>query len=124
VEKNFQRYRHYLAPIVVVVDESTTQDEKSLIHYISEKTGARVIFTTDINDVTEPFSRVRWLASSKPPTYELLQRGISVDHRPVAQRGDIETPRWLLEQSVAITYHRYGNPNGGPKPHCSGLSAS
>ena len=124
VEKNFQRYRHYLAPIVVVVDESTTQDEKSLIHYISEKTGARVIFTTDINDVTEPFSRVRWLASSKPPTYELLHHGISVDHRPVAQRGDIETPRWLLEQSVAITYHRYGNPNGGPKPHCSGLSAS
>jgi RHH-type proline utilization regulon transcriptional repressor/proline dehydrogenase/delta 1-pyrroline-5-carboxylate dehydrogenase len=124
VEKNYQRYRHYLAPIVVVVDESTTQAEKSLIHYISEKTGAKVIFTTNINDVTEKYSRVRWLASSKPPVYEMLQRGISVDHRPVAQRGDIEAPRWLLEQSVAITYHRYGNPNGGPKPRCSGLSAS
>jgi hypothetical protein len=23
---------------------------------------------------------------------------------------------------VAITYHRYGNPNGGPKPECKGLS--
>ena len=124
VEKNYQRYRHYLAPIVVVVDESTTQAEKSLIHYISEKTGAKVIFTTDIKDVTEKYSRVRWLASSKPPVYEMLQRGISVDHRPVAQRGDIEAPRWFLEQSVAITYHRYGNPNGGPKPQCSGLSAS
>jgi RHH-type proline utilization regulon transcriptional repressor/proline dehydrogenase/delta 1-pyrroline-5-carboxylate dehydrogenase len=123
VEKNFQRYRHYLAPIVVVVDESTTQAEKSLIHYISEKTGAKVIFTTDINDVKEKFSRVRWLASSKPPVLEMLQKGISVDHRPVAQRGDIETPRWLIEQSVAITYHRYGNPNGGPKPSCSGLTA-
>ncbi len=123
VEKNFQRYRHYLAPIVVVVDESTTQAEKSLIHYISEKIGAKVIFTTDINDVKEKFSRVRWLASSKPPVLEMLQKGISVDHRPVAQRGDIETPRWLIEQSVAITYHRYGNPNGGPKPSCSGLTA-
>ncbi|MEY4657959.1 MAG: hypothetical protein RL466_772 [Actinomycetota bacterium] len=123
VEKNFQRYRHYLAPIVVVVDESTTQAEKSLIHYISEKTGAKIIFTTDINDVKEKFSRVRWLASSKPPVLEMLQKGISVDHRPVAQRGDIETPRWLIEQSVAITYHRYGNPNGGPKPSCSGLTA-
>lgn len=123
VEKNFQRYRRYLAPIVVVVDESTTQAEKSLIHYICEKTGVKAIFTTDLADVTEKFSRVRWLASSKPPVLQMLQQGISIDHRPVAQRGDIEAPRWLIEQSVAITYHRYGNPNGGPKPSCSGLTA-
>jgi RHH-type proline utilization regulon transcriptional repressor/proline dehydrogenase/delta 1-pyrroline-5-carboxylate dehydrogenase len=123
VEKNFQRYRHYLAPIVVVVDESTTQAEKSLIHYICEKTGAKTIFTTDLSDVNEKFARVRWLASSKPPVLEMLQQGISVDHRPVAQRGDIEAARWLIEQSVAITYHRYGNPNGGPKPSCSGLTS-
>lgn len=123
VEKNFQRYRRYLAPIIVVVDESTTQAEKSLIHYISEKTGAKTIFTTDLRDVKEKFARVRWLASSKPPVQEMLQQGISVDHRPVAQRGDIEATRWLIEQSVAITYHRYGNPNGGPKPSCSGLPA-
>ena len=122
VEKNFQRYRHYLSPIVVVIDESTTQDEKSLIHHISETTGAKVIFTTDLGDVKEKYSRVRWFASSKPPIFEEMQKGISVDHRPIAQRGDIETPRWLIEQSVAITYHRYGNPNGGPKPSCSGLS--
>jgi len=122
VEKNFQRYRHYVAPIVVVVDESTTQAEKSLIHHIAETTGAKVIFTTDLNDVKDKYSRVRWLASSKPPILQELQKGISVDHRPIAQRGDIETPRWLIEQSVAITYHRYGNPNGGPKPTCTGLS--
>lgn len=123
VEKNYQRYRHYLAPIVVVVDESTTQVEKSLVHHIAETTGAKVIFTTDLNDVKEKYARVRWLASSKPPIYEELQKGISVDHRPIAQRGDIEASRWLIEQSVAITYHRYGNPNGGPKPGCSGLLA-
>jgi RHH-type proline utilization regulon transcriptional repressor/proline dehydrogenase/delta 1-pyrroline-5-carboxylate dehydrogenase len=123
VEKNFQRYRHYVAPIVVVVDESTTQVEKSLVHHIADTTGAKVIFTTDLNDVKEKYARVRWLASSKPPIYEELQKGISVDHRPIAQRGDIEASRWLIEQSVAITYHRYGNPNGGPKPACSGLSA-
>lgn len=123
VEKNFQRYRHYLGPIVVVVDESTTQVEKSLVHHISETTGAKIIFTTDLNDVKEKYVRIRWLASSKPPIYEELQKGISVDHRPIAQRGDIEASRWLIEQSVAITYHRYGNPNGGPKPGCSGLLA-
>ncbi len=123
VEKNYQRYRHYLGPIVVVVDESTTQVEKSLVHHISETTGAKIIFTTDLNDVKEKYVRIRWLASSKPPIYEELQKGISVDHRPIAQRGDIEASRWLIEQSVAITYHRYGNPNGGPKPGCSGLTA-
>jgi RHH-type proline utilization regulon transcriptional repressor/proline dehydrogenase/delta 1-pyrroline-5-carboxylate dehydrogenase len=123
VEKNFQRYRHYLAPIVVVIDESTTQVEKSLIHHVCETTGTKVIFANDLKDVKEKFSRVRWLASSKPPVLEMLQQGISIDHRPVAQRGDIECPRWLIEQSVAITYHRYGNPNGGPKPSCSGLTS-
>jgi RHH-type proline utilization regulon transcriptional repressor/proline dehydrogenase/delta 1-pyrroline-5-carboxylate dehydrogenase len=123
VEKNYQRYRHFVGPIVVVVDESTTQEEKSLVHHISKTTGASVIFTTDLNDVKEKYVRIRWLASSKPPIYEKLQNGISVDCRPIAQRGDIEASRWLVEQSVAITYHRYGNPNGGPKPGCSGLAA-
>jgi RHH-type proline utilization regulon transcriptional repressor/proline dehydrogenase/delta 1-pyrroline-5-carboxylate dehydrogenase len=123
VEKNYQRYRHFVGPIVVVVDESTTQEEKSLVHHISETTGASIIFTTDLNDVKEKYVRIRWLASSKPPIYEKLQNGISVDCRPIAQRGDIEASRWLVEQSVAITYHRYGNPNGGPKPGCSGLAA-
>jgi RHH-type proline utilization regulon transcriptional repressor/proline dehydrogenase/delta 1-pyrroline-5-carboxylate dehydrogenase len=121
VEKNFQRYRHYLSPIVVVIDESTTQTEKSLIEHITKITGAKIIFTTNLNDVTEKYSRIRWLASSKPPIYEELLNGVCVDRRPIAQRGDIETPRWLVEQSVAITYHRYGNPNGGPKPECISL---
>ena len=121
VEKNFQRYRHYLSPIVIVTDESTTQTEKSLIQHISETTGAKVIFTTDLNDVKEKYSRIRWLAAKKPPIYEEMQNGVCIDRRPIAQRGDIETPRWLVEQSVAITYHRYGNPNGGPKPECISL---
>ena len=123
VEKNFQRYRNYLAPILVVVDESTTKNERTLIEHISRTTGAKTIFATDIASVEAEFSRVRWLASSNPPIYEMLLRGISVDRRSISQRGDIEVARWLLEQSVSITYHRYGNPNGGPKPACSGLSA-
>ena len=50
------------------------------------------------------------------PTVELLERGISLDLRPIASRGDIEAPRWLLEQSVSITNHRYGNVGTGPVP--------
>jgi RHH-type proline utilization regulon transcriptional repressor/proline dehydrogenase/delta 1-pyrroline-5-carboxylate dehydrogenase len=54
----------------------------------------------------------------------LLRHGISVDRRALAQRGDIEMARWLLEQSVSITHHRYGNVNAGPKPTCEGLGPS
>jgi RHH-type proline utilization regulon transcriptional repressor/proline dehydrogenase/delta 1-pyrroline-5-carboxylate dehydrogenase len=122
IEKNFQRYRHYKNPIVVVVDESTMPQEKALVHAISEITGAQVIFANDLGEVKEKYSRVRWLSSHTPPVLEALAQGITIDRRPIAQRGDIEAPRWLVEQSVAITYHRYGNPNGGPKPVCEGLS--
>jgi RHH-type proline utilization regulon transcriptional repressor/proline dehydrogenase/delta 1-pyrroline-5-carboxylate dehydrogenase len=49
---------------------------------------------------------------------------VSVDPRALVQRGDIEMARWLLEQSVSITHHRYGNVNAGPKPACEGLGIS
>jgi len=41
---------------------------------------------------------------------------VMLDTRPLAARGDVEGPRWLLEQSVSVTAHRYGNVNAGPKP--------
>jgi RHH-type proline utilization regulon transcriptional repressor/proline dehydrogenase/delta 1-pyrroline-5-carboxylate dehydrogenase len=68
--------------------------------------------------------RVRWLSLETAPHVELLRHGISVDRRALAQRGDIEMARWLLEQSVSITHHRYGNVNAGPKPTCEGLGPS
>ena len=121
VEKNYQRYRRYSKPILVFVDETTTNVELELINYITSITKAEVIISGDYESLSGDYSKVRWLASSTPPKAELLSRGISVDHRPIAQRGDIEASRWLLEQSVSVTHHRYGNINGGPKPRVSGL---
>ena len=121
VEKNFQRYRRYDKPILVVSDETTASEELVLIQKIADLMKIEVAFAS-VDDVIGDVAKVRWLAATKPQVAELLDRGISVDHRPVAQRGDIEAPRWLLEQSVAITYHRYGNVNGGPKPQCHGLN--
>jgi RHH-type proline utilization regulon transcriptional repressor/proline dehydrogenase/delta 1-pyrroline-5-carboxylate dehydrogenase len=72
----------------------------------------------------DALSRVRWLSVETPPTVALLERGVSVDRRALIQRGDVEMPRWLLEQSVSITHHRYGNVNAGPKPNCVGLGDS
>jgi RHH-type proline utilization regulon transcriptional repressor/proline dehydrogenase/delta 1-pyrroline-5-carboxylate dehydrogenase len=121
VEKNFHRYRRYSKPILVFVDETTSPSELELINYIINVTKVNALVTSDPKSLSGDFVKVRWLAAAIPPKKELLSRGISIDHRPVAQRGDIETPRWLLEQSVSITHHRYGNVNGGPKPRVSGL---
>jgi len=37
------------------------------------------------------------------------ERGITVDDNPLCGHGRIELVRWLREQSVSETRHRYGN---------------
>ena len=128
VEKNYQRYRKPVAPIIVRIDDSTSNDDIALIKYIAQVTKTEVLWSTSTAESIEELVaraqyKVRWLSGENAPSKELLSRGVSLDGRPVAQRGDIEAPRWLLEQSVAITHHRYGNVNGGPKPICKGLAS-
>jgi RHH-type transcriptional regulator, proline utilization regulon repressor / proline dehydrogenase / delta 1-pyrroline-5-carboxylate dehydrogenase len=137
VEKNFQRYRTFAKPIVVRIDDTFSESELAFIDFIVSASGATLSYSaispvdlfgdSTIETVDEliaragSISRVRWLSSEVAPTLELLEQGVTLDRRPIAQRGDIEMPRWLLEQSVAITHHRYGNVNAGPKPNCPGL---
>jgi len=126
VERNYQRYRRPLTPIIVRFDTETSRDETAFAKFISDLTGAAVEFSSSKQETIEELvdratGRVRWLSHELAPRAKLLAKGVSLDARPIAQRGDIEVPRWLLEQSVCITYHRYGNPNGGPKPICPGL---
>jgi RHH-type transcriptional regulator, proline utilization regulon repressor / proline dehydrogenase / delta 1-pyrroline-5-carboxylate dehydrogenase len=70
------------------------------------------------------FDKVRWLSREPAPSVAALGHGVSVDSRELAQSGAVELPRWLLEQSVSITNHRYGNVHAGPKPRCRGLGES
>jgi RHH-type proline utilization regulon transcriptional repressor/proline dehydrogenase/delta 1-pyrroline-5-carboxylate dehydrogenase len=58
------------------------------------------------------YEKVRWLSREKVPYSGLL----TFDSRKLCQRGDIEIRRWLVEQTISITSHRYGNINAGPKP--------
>ena len=116
VERNNQRYRPYVKPIVVCIDSNVGRDVIAYVDWVSELVGTRVQW----NDGSVPIgdcSKVRWLRKELAPIAELLVRGISVDIRPIAARGDIEVPRWLLEQSVSITNHRYGNVGAGPRPN-------
>ena len=126
VEKNYHRYRRALTPIIVRFDTETARDETAFAKFISDLTGSAVEFSSSKEESVEQLvarahGKVRWLSHEEPPRAALLAKGVSLDARPIAQRGDIEAPRWLLEQSVCITYHRYGNTNGGPKPICPGL---
>ena len=60
--------------------------------------------------------RVRWLSRETRRRRRCSSAASSVDPPPLAQSGAVELTRWLLEQSVAITNHRYGNVHAGPKP--------
>ncbi|MEY3094142.1 MAG: hypothetical protein RLZZ317_645 [Actinomycetota bacterium] len=121
VEKNFHRYCRYLKPILVITDDMTSRDEKEIVRHIASVTKTEIVMTEDLTLLDGDYAKIRWLSAETPPTLQLLRRGITVDHRPIAQRGDIETPRWLSEQSVSVTHHRYGNVSGGPKPLVPGL---
>jgi RHH-type proline utilization regulon transcriptional repressor/proline dehydrogenase/delta 1-pyrroline-5-carboxylate dehydrogenase len=132
-----QRYRHHHAPIVVRIDPSFNSTDNKVLGAIQTMTGAKISFSTASDVLAVPdakkesvdelmqrcttFAKVRWLSKEVAPVGELLEFGISTDRRPLAQAGDVEGPRWLLEQSVAMTRHRYGNVNAGPKPTCKGL---
>jgi RHH-type proline utilization regulon transcriptional repressor/proline dehydrogenase/delta 1-pyrroline-5-carboxylate dehydrogenase len=139
VEVNVQRYRHALAPIVVRIDETTDPNDVDVVEAIADLTGATIRFsaasgsghvpdlvvetTDDLVARSPSIAKVRWLSSETPPVAALLERGVTADRRHLAQAGFVEGPRWLREQSVAMTRHRYGNVNAGPKPVCRGLGA-
>jgi RHH-type proline utilization regulon transcriptional repressor/proline dehydrogenase/delta 1-pyrroline-5-carboxylate dehydrogenase len=139
VEVNVQRYRHSLAPIVVRIDEGFAARDAHFVTGIARITGAPITFSADNHVVgvanatresveglvarSAKMGRVRWLSGESAPVTALLDNGVSIDRRPLAQSGAIEGPRWLLEQSVAMTWHRYGNVKAGPKPRAMGLGS-
>ncbi|MBU6516155.1 MAG: proline dehydrogenase family protein [Acidobacteria bacterium] len=136
VERNVARYRRR-GPIVVRVAAGLSAAERDYLVGLITLTGVEAILSSadrvdgldvDVEDVTDVVrraragARVRWLSDEAPPVFDLLDAGVSVDPRPLAQAGSIEAPRWLFEQSVSITRHRYGNVHAGPQPRCDGLS--
>ena len=133
VERNYQRYLPSRRGIVVRIDGSEDPILINYITWVAEETKSKIEFSASESIPNCPSAiieteaqlvnriavrdKVRWLAMGTPPVLEFLAKGISVDTRPIAQRGDVEMPRWLLEQSVSITNHRYGNIGAGPHPH-------
>ncbi len=132
VERNYQRYLPSKKGILVRIDETLSQESLIYIKWVAQESKTSVQFSSPTPIASTPeaavesipellatkfdVDKVRWLSSEIAPTLELLNQGISTDKRPLAARGDVEGPRWLLEQSVSITNHRYGNIGAGPRP--------
>lgn len=116
VERNYLRYRKYLDPILVRVDASTSQAERLFISWLTREMGIWIVMSDNegqdeiLRFVSEnKVGKVRWLSSEIPPTTQLIDLGITLDTRPMTQVGGVELTRWLREQSISITNHRYGN---------------
>ena len=140
VERNYVRYRRARQPILVRVDERFDASRAGYVRAIASITGAAIelsaarevagvdgVIVESLDELVEraaTVARVRWWSDETPPVADLLDRGRTTDRRPLSGVGAVEGPRWLLEQSVAITNHRYGNVNAGPKPAVVGLAES
>ncbi|MGC8510825.1 MAG: proline dehydrogenase family protein, partial [Acidimicrobiales bacterium] len=137
VERNHVRYRCAGQPILVRVDERFDAPRASYVRTIGSITGAAIelsaahaldgidgVIVESLDELVAratTVARVRWWSEETPPVTELLDQGRTTDRRPLSGVGAVEGPRWLLEQSVAITNHRYGNVHAGPKPAVAGL---
>jgi RHH-type proline utilization regulon transcriptional repressor/proline dehydrogenase/delta 1-pyrroline-5-carboxylate dehydrogenase len=133
VERNYQRHLPSRRGIVVRVDSAVSKEWIAYINWVIQESSTSVEFSSSEKVAHCPSARietdeeliarisskekVRWLANATPPTLKFLEMGVSVDSRPLAQNGVVEIPRWLLEQSVSITNHRYGNVGAGPRPN-------
>ena len=138
VERNLIRYRPMGSPILVRVDAGTREADLESVRRLAARTGTRIVLSSatsrGADTAVEPVedaarrvargqvSRVRWLSAEDPGDLAVvgLDAGVSLDRRPIAGSVSIEGPRWMHEQSVCVTAHRYGNVGAGPQPRVPG----
>jgi len=134
VERNLVRLRPLHTPVLVRVDADTRAIDLESVRRMAARTGTRIVLSsatsrgadTAVEGVEQAVervragrvSRVRWLSDEDPGDLAVvgLDAGISIDRRPIAGSVLVEGPRWMHEQSVRITAHRYGNVGAGPQP--------
>ncbi|MGB8020085.1 MAG: bifunctional proline dehydrogenase/L-glutamate gamma-semialdehyde dehydrogenase [Candidatus Nanopelagicales bacterium] len=138
VERNLLRFRPLPKPVLVRVGAETREADLESVRRLAARTGTRLIVSSAIprggETAVEPVDRararvaagevgrVRWLSSEDAGDIALvgLDVGVSVDRRPIAASVAVEGPRWMREQSVCVTAHRYGNVGAGPQPDVPG----
>lgn len=117
-ERNVLRYRP-LTGVVLRVDTGTAAAAIEVARAAARRCGTPIEVSDASIESTEsllrridadavPVERVRWLAAAPAPTADLADRAVSVETSPIHPDGRVELPRWLKEQSISETAHRYG----------------
>jgi len=128
-EANVLRYRP-LPGVLARVDEAVGADEVAILHLAASTCGVALELSTTAEETdgalaarlaASGVSRLRLLAPAADAVRAAAHAaGIVVDDSPVLDHGRIELLRWVREQAISRTRHRYGNvlpdPPGDPIP--------
>ena len=109
-EANVFRYRP-LPRVLLRVDASVDDEVIAVARLAAETTGTPVEVVDDdalLAQVTGT-DRVRLLGSAEPEVWAAVHAaGATVDDNPVVDHGRVELVRWMREQAISRTRHRYG----------------
>jgi RHH-type proline utilization regulon transcriptional repressor/proline dehydrogenase/delta 1-pyrroline-5-carboxylate dehydrogenase len=104
-EANVLRYRPYTRGVRVHIGEGAPADAIDRCALASQLTG------TPMSTTERDVDKLRILGTAPDSLRQWAhEHGITVDDNPLCGHGRIELLRWLREQSVSETRHRYGNP--------------
>ena len=116
-ERNILRYRP-IGPVLLRFDETVPAETVAIAIDAARRCGVRV-HVSDAATESEPamldrvaslhVERVRCLSAvSDKVRVAVLERSVGLDTAPVSDHGRLELGRWLKEQAVSETTHRYG----------------
>ena len=132
-ESNELRYRAFLPGVIVRADDRVTDDELRKAAELSRLTGTPVTFSLArtrqgfrpaapvVVESGEAFAfslgrsqgqgaRLRLLGAVEDVVLEAgAEAGLTVLDEPICSCGRVELPRWLREQVLTRSLHRYGN---------------
>lgn len=116
-ERNVLRYRP-LDGVVLRIDAGTTSDGMAVARAAAARCGVRLTVSNAADESEEALrsrlvslgaERVRSLVTvSDEMRLWLLDHTIGLDTAPLSGHGRIELGRWLKEQAISETTHRYG----------------
>jgi RHH-type proline utilization regulon transcriptional repressor/proline dehydrogenase/delta 1-pyrroline-5-carboxylate dehydrogenase len=117
-EANVLRYRP-LPSVLARVDRSTSAEELEILHLAADRCGVALTVSSVEEQPDDAFAdhlartgvtKLRLLAPASDAVWAAAHAaGIVVDDSPVVDHGRVELLRWMREQAISRTRHRYGN---------------